>query len=59
MGHPQHSTETSEIWKVVSVPFDSVEIGIGFCDVRRAGLFVWGFIRAKRPVRSTGKSGLV
>jgi len=29
--------------------------GIGFRDVRRADLFVWEFLQAKRPVRSNGE----
>ena len=40
-------------------PFDNAKLGIGFRGVRRAGLFVGEFIQAKKPVRSTGKSGLV
>jgi len=44
---------------VVSFRRDDAKFGNEFREFGRTDLFVCGFIQAKKPVRSTGKSGFV
>ena len=53
------SKETSEKFKVVHLSRYTMNSEKEFRVSCRTGLFVWKSIRAKRPVRSTGNSGLL